>query len=158
LRAMVGNRAGLVLLCGPRGSGCSGALAALLAAAEPEEARVLAFEPSAIVPLPGATRVHVPLEQARESWQEVVTGQGGDILILDGVLDGPAISGVLSPAASRRLTLVRCDWMDSFALLEHLAAEPQGRSTLVSRLLAIVQMRRVADGVAPLVETLLLGP
>jgi hypothetical protein len=48
--------------------------------------------------------------------------------------------------------------MDSFALLEHLMGQAQGRSILVSRLLALVQMRRVSDGVPPLVETLFLGP
>jgi len=158
LRGLVSNRAGLVLVCGPRGAGCSSALAALLAAAEPADARVIAFEPAAIVPLPGASRVHVAPEAARAQWQEIVTGQAADIVILDGLVDGPAVQAVLSPAASRRLVLVRSDWMDSFALLEHLMGQPQGRSILVSRLLAVVQMRRVSEGVSPLVETLFLGP
>jgi len=158
LRGLVSNRAGVVLVCGPRGAGCSSALAALLAAAEPSDARVIAFEPAAIVPLPGASRIHVAPEAARAQWQEIVTGQAADIVILDGLVDGPAVQAVLSPAASRRLVLVRTDWMDSFALLEHLMGQPQGRSILVSRLLALVQMRRVSDGVPPLVETLFFGP
>jgi len=95
---------------------------------------------------------------ARAQWQEVVTGQAADVVILDGLVDGPSVQAVLSPAGSRRLMLVRSDWMDSFALLEHLMAQPQGRSILVSRLLAVVQMRRVGEGAAPLVETLFLGP
>ena len=158
LRGLVANRAGVVLVCGPRGAGCSSALAALLASTEPGDARVVAFEPAAIVPLPGASRIHVAPEVARAQWQEIATGQAADIVILDGMVDGSGVSAVLSPAASRRLVLVRSDWMDSFALLEHLMGQPQGRSILVSRLLAIVQMRRLADGTAPLVETLFLGP
>ncbi len=158
LRALVESRAGLVLVCGPRGSGCSFALAALHDAAGPAHARTIAFEPAAIVPLPGAARIHVPVDAARAGWQEIVTGQAADIVILDGLVDGPAVSAVLSPAGSRRLMLVRSDWMDSFALLEHLMAQPQGRVILVSRLLAVVQMRRVAEGQAPLVEALFLGP
>jgi len=158
LRALVESRAGLVLVCGPRGTGCSSALAALLHAANPGDARVIAFEPAAIVPLPGAARIHVPAEVARAQWQEVVTGQAADVVILDGLVDGQSVQAVLSPAGSRRLMLVRSDWMDSFALLEHLMAQPQGRSILVSRLLAVVQMRRVGEGAAPLVETLFLGP
>lgn len=158
LRGLVANRAGVVLVCGPRGAGCSSALAALLAATEPGDARVVAFEPAAIVPLPGASRIHVAPDVARAQWQEIATGQAADIVILDGLVDGPGVSAVLSPAASRRLVLVRSDWMDSFALLEHLMGQPQGRSILVSRLLAVVQMRRVSDTAAPLVETLFLGP
>jgi hypothetical protein len=122
------------------------------------DARVVAFEPAAIVPLPGASRIHVAPEIARAQWQEIATGQAADIVILDGMVDGPGVSAVLSPAASRRLVLVRSDWMDSFALIEHLMSLPQGRSILVSRLLAVVQMRQLADGTPPLVETLLLGP
>jgi type II secretory ATPase GspE/PulE/Tfp pilus assembly ATPase PilB-like protein len=73
------------------------------------------------------------------------------------VLVGPAIAGVLDGAASQRLILVRTDWCDSGALLDHLLALPGARATLSRRLLAVLQVRRAQSEPPFLVETLLLS-
>ena len=143
LRGALEVGAGLVLVCGPRRSGASATLAALAAATPLDGGRVLAFEPGASAPLPMATRIHLPLAQSRDVWEEIVQAQDADVVVLDEVLGGASIAGVLSPAGSRRLLLVRTDWSDSFALLEHLAAQPQGRCVLAGRLLAAIQQRGV---------------
>ncbi len=158
LRSLVSLRAGLVLVCGPRGTECSSVLAALLAAAQPGDARILAFEPAGIVPLPGASRILVAPGESHVEWQEIVTEQSADIVILDGMLDGSDVDAVLSPAGSGRLLLARSNWIDSFTLIEHLTEQPQGPPILMSRLLAMVQIRRAGNDVLPLVETLIPGP
>ena len=143
LRSSLEIGAGLILVCGPRRSGASATLAALAAATPPDGGRLLAFEPGPSAPLPTATRLHLPLEQSRETWEEIVQAQDADIVVLDEVLTGASVSGVLSPAGSRRLLLVRTDWSDSFALLDYLAEQTQGRCVLAGRLLAVIQQRGV---------------
>jgi hypothetical protein len=148
LRGALEVGAGLALVCGPRRSGGSATLAALAALAPLAGGRVLAFEPGPSAPLPAATRLHLPLEKARATWEEIVLAHDADVVVLDEVLNGPFIAGVLSPAGSRRLLLVRTDWSDSFAMLDHLMAQPQGRSVLAGRLLAVIQQRGARSRIA----------
>jgi hypothetical protein len=110
---------------------------------------VLAFEPGPSAPLPAATRLHLAVEQSRASWEEIVQAQDADIVVLDEVLTGAFVTGVLSPAGSRRLLLVRTDWSDSFAMLEQLMAQPQGRCVLAGRLIAVIQQRGVRSAQPP---------
>jgi type II secretory ATPase GspE/PulE/Tfp pilus assembly ATPase PilB-like protein len=159
LRGALEVGAGLVLVCGPRRSGGSASLAALAAITPLNGSRLLAFEPGPSAPLPAATRLHLPVAQSLESWEEIVLAQDVDVVVLDEVLMGASITGVLSTAGSRRLLLVRTDWSDSFAMLDHLLAQPQGRTVLAGRLLAIIQQRGVrsrlpVEGFSALFEVL----
>jgi len=159
LRSALEVGAGLVLVCGPRRSGGSATLAALAAATPLDGGRLLAFEPGPSAPLPVATRLHLPLEQSRGTWEEIVLAQDADVVVLDEVLTGVSVAGVLSPAGSRRLLLVRTDWSDSFAMLDYLAGQPQGRGVLAGRLLAVIQQRglrsrRPLEGPTALFEVL----
>jgi type IV pilus assembly protein PilB len=141
LRSLLAAQAGLVLVCGPPGSGAALTLSALVDAAGLRETRILVFEPEPRAPLPGATRVHLPAPQARATWEEAVVAQRGDVVLLDDVLRGEAIASVLAPAGSGRLILAATDWLDSFALLSHLASTPRSRAAVAERLLAVIQQR-----------------
>jgi hypothetical protein len=59
------------------------------------------------------------------------------------VLRGDDIRAALAPEAAGRLVAVRTDWLDSFALLEHLASDAAGRTALAARLRCVVQQRRI---------------
>lgn len=144
LRCLLEMQAGLLFVCGPPGAGVTTTIAALVANTDAAHSRVLAFEPAAVAPLPHATRVHLPPAAAAAIWEEATVAQNADIVILDGVLLGDAVGGVLSPAGSGRLVLAATDWNDSFALLAHLAASARGRSVLADRLVAVIQQRAVA--------------
>jgi type II secretory ATPase GspE/PulE/Tfp pilus assembly ATPase PilB-like protein len=146
LRGALAARAGLVLVCGPPGSGGSTLVAAIGACADLAGSRIIVFEPAPAAPWPGAARLHLPAGEAQALWEEVVTAQGADVVVLDDVLEGPAIDAVLSPAASQKLLIVRTDWCDSLALLERLARLPGRGATLAGRLVAIIQQRRVGQG------------
>lgn len=146
LRGALAVRAGLVLVCGPPGSGGSTLTAAIGASADLAGARTLIFEAAPTAPWLGAARIHLPPGQARALWSEIVTAQCADVVVLDDVLEGSAIDAVLSPAASQRLLIVRTDWSDSLTLLERLATRPHGSSVLAGRLVAVIQERRVAQG------------
>lgn len=144
LRGLLEMQAGLVFVCGPPGSGVTTTIAALVANTDAAHARVLAFEPAAVAPLPHATRVHLPADVAAAAWEEATVAQNADVVILDGVLRGDAVTGALSPAGSGRLVLATADWNDSFALLAHLGSTARGRSVLADRLVAVIQQRAVA--------------
>jgi type IV pilus assembly protein PilB len=159
LRESLAAGAGVVLVGGPREAGGSTLLAALAAIAITTGARVLAFESGATsTALPGVTRIPLPAAEAQATWAALAAAQHADVLLLDDVLVGTAVAGVLDGAASRRLVLVRTDWCDTGALLDHLLAIPGARATLARRMLAELQVRRVEGAEPPyLVETLLLG-
>ncbi|MEP7027002.1 MAG: ATPase, T2SS/T4P/T4SS family [Candidatus Eisenbacteria bacterium] len=154
LRGALASRAGLVLVCGPPGAGGSTTLASLLEAVPSGGLRAIAFEPYPVAPLGHAVRVHGGVESARALWQDVTTGQRADVVVLDDVLTGGHVAQALAAAGSRRLLLVRTDWCDTFALLDHLAASREGRSVLAGRLIAVLQQRQVI-GDSHLFEVLL---
>lgn len=141
LRELLHAQAGLVLVCGPPGSGTSTTLAALVDSTDARHARVLAFEPKPAAPLPQATRVHVPTVDALAMWEETVIAQNADLVLLDEVLKGDHVMQTLSPAGSGRLMLATTDWTDSFALLSFLSSTPRARVVLADRMLAIIQQR-----------------
>lgn len=162
LREALATGAGLVLVGGPPSSGGGSLLAALAEAAGTAGARVVVLESERPLPLSGATRLALSRVDAASAWPEIAVAQGADVLVLDQVLLGEAIVGVLDGAAAHRLVLARTDWCDSGALLDRLLAERGGRPTLAPRLLALLQARRVHSpdeaGRPPLlVETLVVG-
>jgi len=133
--------AGLVLLSGPPGSGCSTTLASLLAAVSHEARRSVAFERATGTPLPSATRLVLAPEEARRCWSEVVVGQNADVVALDDVLTGEDVAGALAGNVSGRLLLATTDWSDTFALIDFLAARPGGAQILADRLRLVIQQR-----------------
>jgi hypothetical protein len=155
LRNALATGAGVVFVCGPPGSGGSTLVAAIGAASGLAGGRTVVFETTPTAPWPGAARLHLPAADARAIWSDIATAQCADIVVLDDVLEGSAIDDVLVPAASRKLLIVRTDWCDSLALIERLAAHPQGGAILAGRLLAIVQQRAVTRG--PHLFEVLLG-
>jgi hypothetical protein len=158
LREALSRRAGLVLIGGPRSAGGSSLLAALGAVVAGPGTRALAFETGvAATTLSGVTRLVLDPDEARAAWAGVAVAQRADVVLLDDVLAGEAIAGVLDGAAARRLLLVRTDGCDTGALLERLLAAPGARGLLGRRLLAMLQVRRVEAAPPFLVEVLLPG-
>ncbi len=149
LRQLATEPAGLILVCGPVGSGCSTTLAALLAELPTEERRwlVVARDQRLWPAVPGLVDVVSGPPVAR--WREVAAAHGADGLVLDGGLEGRRVRGALGSATHGRWVLARSDWEDTFPLLEWLAGHPHTRGLLARRLRAVIQQRVVAVPVAP---------
>lgn len=144
LRGLVSEPGGLVLVCGPTGSGCSTTLATLLAELPTEERRWLVFarDQRRWPAVPGL--VDVVTGTPLRSWRRVAVAHGADGLVLDGGLDGRRVRAVLGSATHARWVLARTDWEDTFSLLEWLGRTPDGRALIARRLRAVIQQRLVA--------------
>ena len=88
----------------------------------------------------------LPGEEARASWESIVTEHAPDVVVLDDVTSGEDLGALTSAAGMGRLVLARTDWGDSFALLEQLASRPHGRSAAARRLQLILQQRLLPPG------------
>jgi Tfp pilus assembly pilus retraction ATPase PilT len=141
------DRPGLIIVAGPPHAGCSTTLACLLAEAESSSRRAIAFQTRPAFTLT-ANRVELDAVEARRSWAEIAAAQCMDLVALDDVLCGDAIEDAIVPAAAGRLILVRTDWTDSFALLDHVLSRPGARHLLANRLHAILQQRLVHTSAA----------
>jgi type II secretory ATPase GspE/PulE/Tfp pilus assembly ATPase PilB-like protein len=150
LRETLDAPAGLGIVAGPPRAGGSTTLACLLAEAGTTERRCLAFGMAA-ARVPAQVNVPGSAAEAAQVWAGAALAQCADIVVLDGVLTGAAVTAALSPEAAGRLLLVRTDWTDTFAMLEHLAERAQGRAALAERLRFVVQQRlpRVEGDGAP---------
>jgi Tfp pilus assembly pilus retraction ATPase PilT len=149
LRGLATEPSGLVLVCGPRGSGCSSTLGAILAELPTDERRwlVCARDPRRWPQLPGL--VDVITGPSTRRWRSMADDHGADGLVLDGELEGARVRGVLDGACHGRWVLGRTDWEDSFTLLEWLARHALGRAVLARRLRAVIQQRLVATPPRP---------
>ena len=144
LRQLASEPSGLVVVCGPTGSGCSTTLAALLAELPTEERRwlVVARDHRRWPSVPGLVDVLTGPPVSR--WRQVAVAHGVDGLVLDDGLEGTRVRGVLGGAAHGRWVLARTDWEDTFSLIAWLARHPHLRAPLARRLRAVIQQRRVA--------------
>jgi type II secretory ATPase GspE/PulE/Tfp pilus assembly ATPase PilB-like protein len=133
--------AGVIIVSGPSRSGGTTTLASLLATKGTKGRRVLLFESGVSAPLPGVLQLRVDPGAPSNCWEEIAVAQSADVVALDGVLNGPAIRGFLTPAAAGRLLLVRTDWSETLDLLDYLLQTPQSRYLLSRRLLGLVQQR-----------------
>lgn len=140
IRDMVEGPEGIVIVHGPPRSGGSLVLASLASLAARPGRRMLAIEPSGSTPYPGqVTRViYGKREEALESWADIVVGQGADVAILDGFLNGDSIAEALCGASVGRLVFVRTDWLDGKPLLSYLAKTRHGRSVFADRPFALL--------------------
>lgn len=148
LRDILHGAAGLLLVAGPPRSLCSATLAALLGATPCQTRMSLAIERVGGQALDATIRIALDRARARAVWEEIAVGQSADVIALDDILTGGAVSGVLSPAGAGRLLLATTDWTDSFDLLDELLVRRQARSVLASRLQAVVQQRLVRRAAA----------
>jgi len=142
MRELLERPAGLILVSGPVRSGGSTTLECLMAALVPAR-RALMIETAPGPRLEGAARVVLDVARAHALWGEIVVGQNVDVVGLGDVLRGEHISETLSSAASGRLVLASTDWLDSFALIEHLSNGAHARALLSRRLHLVLQQRRV---------------
>ncbi|HKQ57015.1 MAG TPA: ATPase, T2SS/T4P/T4SS family [Candidatus Eisenbacteria bacterium] len=143
LRQIVTEPSGLVLVCGPTGSGCSSTLAALLAELPTEEHRWLVFarDQRRWPAVPGL--VDVLTGSTVRRWRRIAVTHGADGVVLDGGLEGRRVRSVLGSATHGRWVLARTNWEDTFSLIEWLARHPLARVPLARRLRAVIQQRLV---------------
>lgn len=144
LRGLSTEPSGLVLVCGPTGSGCSTTLAALLHELHVEARRWIVFARDARRWPVRSGAVEVVTGGLVRSWRKIAVSHVADGLVLDGGLAGPRVRGVLGSATHGRWVLARTDWEDSFSLIEWLMTQPGGRALLARRLRAVIQQRRIA--------------
>ncbi len=146
LREVLHGPAGLVIVSGPPGSMCSRTMSALLGAVPPGGRLSVAIERPWGQRFDAMVRLALEPARARGVWEDVIVGQNADVVVLDDVLNGEAVSGVLSPAVNGRLLLASTDWTDTFDLLDELLTRRQGRNVLAARLQAVIQPRVIRNG------------
>ncbi|HTO91625.1 MAG TPA: ATPase, T2SS/T4P/T4SS family [Candidatus Sulfotelmatobacter sp.] len=144
LRAVAAEPAGLVLVSGPTGSGCSTTLAALLRELPTEDRRWLVFANHHRRWNSGSGLVEVVSGRLARHWSGIAVVQGADGLVLDDGLSGKRVRRVLGSATHARWVLARTDWEEPFALLEAMSATPEGRALLSRRWHAVIQQRLVS--------------
>lgn len=152
IRDFVEGPEGLVVVHGPPRCGGSTVLASLAALAARPGRRTLVLEPAPSAPYaPGTTRIRFTAANGAEGgWERLVVGLGADVVVLDDVLRGAAIEGVLSGATVGRLVFARTDWLDGRRLLADLASSRNGRVVLRDRPFAMIALpaaRREGPGV-----------
>lgn len=146
LREVLSHPSGLLIVSGPPGAMVSRTMSALFGAV-PQEGRLsVAIERPSGQRFDALVRLALDTDRAQRVWEEMIVGQNADVVVLDDVLAGEAISGALSPSVHGRMLLASTDWTDSFDLLDELLTRRQGRNVLASRLRAIVQPRVVRGG------------
>jgi Tfp pilus assembly pilus retraction ATPase PilT len=143
LRQLASEPSGLVLVCGPTGSGCSTTLAALLVEPPTDDRRwlVVAGDRRPWPTSPGLVDVLTGPPASR--WREVALAHGADGLVLDGGFQGRRVLGALGGATHGRWVLARTDWEDTFTLIEWIARHPHARVPFARRLRAVIQQRMV---------------
>ena len=144
LRGLSTEPSGLVLVCGPTGSGCSTTLAAMLHELHVEARRWVVFARDLRRWPVRSGAVEVVTGELVRNWRRIAVSHAADGLVLDGGLAGPRVRGVLGSATHGRWVLARTDWEDSLSLIEWLMTLPGGRALLARRLRAVIQQRRIA--------------
>lgn len=157
LREVLSHPSGLLIVAGPPGAMVSRTMSALFGAV-PQEGRLsVAIERPSGQRFDALVRLALDTARAQRVWEDMIVGQNADVVVLDDVLVGGAVSGVLSPAVHGRMLLTSTDWTDSFDLLDELLTRRQGRNVLASRLRAVVQPRVVRSG-GMCADGTLMGP
>jgi hypothetical protein len=142
IREFVDGPEGIVIVTGPPRSGGSVVLASLATLAARPERRILVVDDGSVAPYPReALRVAPgPGAAGAERWDTLALGLGADVIVLDGVLRGPAIADVLCGATVGRLVFARTDWLAPKAALRYLASQPAGRVVLRDRPIALISL------------------
>lgn len=144
LRAAMLEPSGLVLVCGPAGSGGSTTLAALLAEQPKDERRWAVFAREGWRAPAANGTVDVVAGTLASRWPRIAAAHGVDGVVVDGGLEGERLAAVLDGAVQGRWTFARTDWEDTFEMLAWLSRRPGGRAALDRRLRAVIQQRLVA--------------
>lgn len=141
VREVLHRPAGLVLVSGPVGSGCSTTLACLLEEALRDDRSAMVFGDLGARPANERVVFALPGRTARNAWEAIVTAHTPDIVVLDDVAAGEDLAPLTAAAGMGRLVIARVDWGDTFALLEQLTSRPHGRAAAASRLNLVIQQR-----------------
>ncbi len=157
LLPLLGRRTGLVLLCGPPGSGKSTTLASLVQWINTQRTvRIARVDACAELPLRPEQALLTQREvwPPKRGWPEAVrhaVRHDPDVLTLDPVSD-PRIAAAALRAASTMLTLVTVDAPDHFdgvlrlQALAHAGGAPDPGESLAAHLVAALQMTGDASG------------
>jgi MSHA biogenesis protein MshE len=152
IREALAHRAGLVIVNAHPGAGGSTTLSCLMAAASGTDRRILVLASASprrgLDPPPDALLVTVPSRIGASYWEEIVTGQDPEVVVLDDLTSGDRIGLALSPALAGRVVIAATDWDDPFALLEFLATSPRTRAAACNRLRIVLGQRRARAGAA----------
>jgi hypothetical protein len=152
IREALAHRAGLVIVNAHPGAGVSTTLSCLMAAASGTDRRILVLASATprrgLEPPPDALVVTVPSRIGASYWEEIVTGQDPEVVVLDDLTSGDRIALALSPALAGRVVIAATDWDDPFALLEFLATSPRTRAAACNRLRIVLGQRRARAGAA----------
>jgi type II secretory ATPase GspE/PulE/Tfp pilus assembly ATPase PilB-like protein len=146
LREVLSAPSGLVIVSGPPGSMASRTMSALFGAIPAEGRLSVAIERPSGQRFDAMVRLALESERGLHMWEEMIVGQNADIVVIDDLLNGEAVSGVLSPAVNGRMLLASTDWTDSFDLLDELLTRRHARNVLAGRLRAVVQPRVIRTG------------
>ncbi len=143
LRRAVASGSGLVVVCGPRRSGCSTTLYALLAEAASPERHVVTLQGFTTCRFPDATQLEVPHGPDYLAVLGSVAEQAPDVVLAEGLHERDFWSAFPPEALTTTLLLGEMRAEDTFAALNLLREAGVSDAVLASSLRVIVAQRLV---------------
>lgn len=141
LRRTAHAPSGLVVVCGPRRSGCSTTLYALLAEAASAERRLVTIQHTTSYRCPDATQIEVPHGPEYHGVVSSIVEQAPNVVLAEGLHDRAFWSALGAQAITSTLLLGEMRAEDTLAALSQLRENQVGASVLAASLRLIVAQR-----------------